>query len=143
LIYLTRIGDGRAGPDGGRLTSLKDRFRERATLIEALRQQAIVRGDRELASEIASVAEVRAVQPGEQLLVQGAPDNDVYFILAGRLSIAVDGQTVAVRTANQQVGEMALINPSATRSATVTAMEETVVAKVAEPVFARIAEAHP
>ncbi len=138
LIYLTRIDSGPsvAAAKG----QLKDRFRERATLIKALRLQAIVRGDKQLANEIASVAEVQAIQPGENLISQGASDNDVYFILAGRLAIVVDGQKVAERTAGQQVGEMALIDPAAKRSATVTAIEETVLAKVTEPAFAKLAD---
>lgn len=53
------------------------------------------------------------------------------------------GQKVAERRSGQHVGEMSVIDPSARRSATVVASEETVVAWVEEKDFAKAATAHP
>lgn len=74
---------------------------------------------------------------------QGAGDNHIFFVLGGRVSIRVNGREMAIRSGRQHVGEMALIDTAAKRSATAIALEETVVARVAEPAFSAIANAHP
>jgi predicted nucleotide-binding protein len=80
---------------------------------------------------------------GEKLMEQGGTDNCIFLILAGRVSILVNGREMAIRTGRQHVGEMALIDTSAKRNATVIALEETVAAKVAEPDFSAIANKYP
>ena len=70
--------------------------------------------------ELAEQAEILQFESGDELIVQGGADNDIYFILAGRLSIVVNGREVAIREPGQHVGEMALIDPSATRSASLS-----------------------
>ena len=59
------------------------------------------------------------------------------------VSVAPSNRDDTVRCAPAYVGEMATIDPSARRFATVRAKEPTVVARVAEPDFSRIANAHP
>lgn len=77
------------------------------------------------------------------LITQDAADNDLYFILAGRFSVQVHGREVAHRDAGQHVGEMALIDPKARRSASVVAIEESVVARVSEAAFTGLANQKP
>lgn len=77
------------------------------------------------------------------LITEGAQDNDLYLILAGRVSIRVKGREVAIRQAGQHVGEMTVIEPSKPRSATVVALETVVAVKVPEPRFAALAERYP
>jgi predicted nucleotide-binding protein len=123
-----------------------DRFQgeeAKPRLIEALRRQSVVRDDEQLANELAKRASVVEVGPGEILIRQDAPDDDIFFILAGRFSVLVHDREVAVRSAGQHVGEMALIDPAARRSATVAAIEESVAARVAEPAFTEIANTNP
>jgi CRP/FNR family transcriptional regulator, cyclic AMP receptor protein len=50
---------------------------------------------------------------------------------------------VATRRAGEHVGEMALIDRTAVRSATVITAEPSVVAKITEPDFTRVANRHP
>ena len=69
-----------------------------------------------------------------------ADDNDLFLILTGRLRVDVNRRKVAEGVPGQHVGEMALIDPSARRSATVMAEESTVVAKVSEPDFTTVAD---
>ena len=122
------------------------RFRgteNRARLISALRQQTIIHDNETLSRKLADRAEILSLEPREGLIVQGEADNDIYFILAGRLSIIVNGREVAIREPGQHVGEMALIDPSAKRSASVVAIEQTVVAKISEAYFSPLANEYP
>src|SRR4051794_29128750 len=97
----------------------------------------------EVADAILKRQELLSFKAGEVLIQQGASDNHILLILCGKVSVHVRGREVAIRQARQHVGEMALIDKAAKRSATVTALEETVVVKVAEPDFTPIADAHP
>ncbi len=112
-------------------------------LVDALAEQRLVNGDRELASLIAEKAGLRHVQKDEVFIRQNEADNDIYFILTGRVSIQINGREVAKRTARTHVGEMAAIDPSARRSADVVALEETVLAALPEPELTRIAAMKP
>ena len=123
-----------------------DRFRGQEgykRLISALRTQAILHNNEPLIEEIADQAELLQFESEDTLITQSGVDNDIYFILAGRLSIVVNGRELAIRNSGQYVGEMALIDPSATRSASVIAIEQTVVAKISEASFHPLADKHP
>jgi CRP/FNR family transcriptional regulator, cyclic AMP receptor protein len=112
-------------------------------LVECLRKQSIVAGDAEAAERLASVAIVEEFAPGTPLIRQDGVENDIFFILTGEVSISVHNRNVAQRSAGQHVGEMALIDPSAPRSATVVATSTTVVAKVSEPDLVIVAREFP
>jgi CRP/FNR family cyclic AMP-dependent transcriptional regulator len=123
-----------------------DRFRGtggRERLIEALRDQFLVHGDRAIAEELAAVAAVTEHASGCALITQGGSDNDLYLLLAGEVAIVVNGRELLRRSACQNVGEMALIDPGARRSASVICRGEVVVAKITEADFVRIADRAP
>ena len=123
-----------------------NRFRDaegHKQLISVLRKQIIIQGDENLSTELASQAEILQFESGEELIAQDDVDNDIYFILAGRLAIIVKGREVAIRNSGQHVGEMVLVDPSAKRSASVVAIEQTVVAKIAEVSLRRLADKYP
>ena len=115
----------------------------RGTLVQALRSQQIVKNEQQVAERLADVSELLQYEAHTALIVQGAPDTHLLLVLVGRVSVTVNGREVAVREAGQHVGEMAMIDVSAPRSATVTALEPTVVAKIPERGFAFIANDHP
>jgi len=115
----------------------------RRLLAEALRRQQIVEGNVALAEELAAAVVVQEVKTGERLVAEDGADNDLYFIVCGRASVLVHGREVAVREAGTHVGEMAMIDPTARRCATVVALADMVVAKVTEPVFSNLAERSP
>lgn len=112
-------------------------------LIEAINRQAIIRDNKTLAIEISNELELIEFDTGTQFITQGNPDDDLYLILAGRVSVIVNGREVAVRHVGEHVGEMALIDPSAPRAASVISLEQTVVGKISETAFSRIAEDFP
>ena len=112
-------------------------------LVSALRKQIIIHDNETLSIELADQAELLQLELEDELIVQDSVDDDIYFILAGRLAVVVNGREVAIRQSGQHVGEMALIDPSARRSASVVAIEQTVVAKISEVPFRLLAERHP
>lgn len=122
------------------------RFQDRDKLVEALQRQQIVQNEKGIAEKLADVADLvmfEATAPSNVLITQNAPDNEIFLILAGRVSIWINGRELAIRQAGQHVGEMALIDTSAPRCATVVAIEQTVVAKIKEKDFSPIANKHP
>jgi CRP/FNR family cyclic AMP-dependent transcriptional regulator len=115
----------------------------RRILLETLREQKTVSGNADLAEQIASTGKLINVKAGETIITQGDDDNDVYFIVAGSFDIFVNGRAVAGRFPNDHVGEMAAIQHTQRRSATVVAREESVVVKLTEPRLAELGERYP
>lgn len=127
------------------MMSLIDRFVSasgKRLLIEALSKQAIVFGSVVVAKRLAVLCTVEEFSPGAKLIEQGGSDNDLLFVLGGSVKIIINGREVGKRNAGQHVGEMALLDVSARRAATVIASEETVVARISEPDFANVANDH-
>lgn len=122
-------------------SNMKDRFEGsdgRSRLIQALRFQRIVENDESLASALAEAGEVVEYPAGTQLITQGAADDEAYFIIDGEAGIYVNTRHVATRKSRESVGEMALIDPSVRRSATVTASTPLTALKVSERKFKEI-----
>src|SRR2546423_7815610 len=112
----------------------------RPRLIEALRNQFLVNGDSTVAEELANVATLAEHPSGHAFIVQDATDNDIYLILAGEVAIVINRRELLFRAAGLNVGEMALIDVGARRSASVVCRDEVVVAKITEADFTRIAD---
>lgn len=122
---------------------MKERFENERVLHEAMLEQQCIAHTKDVAEKLCGCLKLIEIQKGQPLFKQGDRDNDVYFILAGKVIVEINGRETSTRTARQSVGEMAMIDHSARRSATVTATEVTVVAKVTEADFSKVAEAHP
>lgn len=128
---MTSLLDRFAGADGSRL--LKD----------ALNQQSLLAGITTAVDLLLPLCELRSFAEGEDIIVQGAADNHIAFILSGEVAIIINERPINFRKAGQHVGEMALIDATARRSATVRATEETLTATISEPQFVPIADSHP
>jgi CRP-like cAMP-binding protein len=115
----------------------------RRLLLEAMKAQQLVARRVPLANALVERLTLAELAPGAVLIEEGAADNDLYFVLAGAVSVQVGGIEVGAREAGQHVGEVALLDPTAPRSATVVAREPTVVAKISERDFAAVAAAEP
>lgn len=115
----------------------------RDLLVEALRRQPISSGHKDIAETLADASDIQEFKVGESLIKQDATDNCIFFILSGTVTVEINGRVIADRKATQHVGEMALIDPGARRSASVIARSDTVCAKVSEPVLTTIADANP
>lgn len=112
-------------------------------VVEMLKEQRIVLGNEEAAEELRARGKLTCFQQGEFLAMEDHWENHLVFILAGSVQITVTGFKVAERGAGQHVGEMALIDPSQPRSASVIAMEPTVGLVVSEENFSAVAAHHP
>jgi CRP/FNR family cyclic AMP-dependent transcriptional regulator len=104
----------------------------RLRLIDALISQPLIR-DNDLAAAVEPYLELEEVLAGTNLIKQGASDTDLFLILSGAFSVAIDGRVVARKKAGEHVGEMAVVNPFTPRSASVTATADSAVARIAEP----------
>lgn len=128
------------------MSALADRFRGdagKANLLDAMLQQAIVCGNRDLALELADCADVLEVPEGEAIITQGGDDNDLFLIVAGTFKIVVNGREIAQRGRGEHVGEMAVIEPTQRRSADVAAIEPSLVAKISYADITNIAARRP
>src|SRR5215472_1862119 len=77
------------------VSSIIDQFggpEGRRRLVESLRQQKIVENSEELATKLADVASIARHEPAVPFIVQENEDNDVFFILAGTVSIQINGR---------------------------------------------------
>lgn len=115
----------------------------RAVLLNALRSQFLVDGSSELAEMIAAASQVQEFAPGAPLFTQGERGSHLLFILAGQVSVQVDGEEVATVGAGIHVGEIALLHPFQGRSATVKAKETVVAAQISAQKFSDIAKNYP
>ena len=127
------------------MSGLIDRFQGdagRGNLIDAMLQQQIVSGNRDLAEELADRADLIEVAEGEAIISQGGDDNDLFLIMAGSFRIVVNGREVASRGRGDHVGEMVVVEPSQRRSADVVASERALVAKISYADISDIASRH-
>jgi CRP/FNR family cyclic AMP-dependent transcriptional regulator len=126
--------------------SLLERFegpKGRARRVEALLGMRMVSGNPVLAEELADTVEMRLVAPDDVLIEQGDDTDEVFLIFSGICSIAVNNCIVARRGRGEQVGEMAALQPSQRRSATVTATEEMLVGVLSADELDDVATRHP
>lgn len=123
--------------------TLIDRFQNKTVLTEALLAQVVVQGDREVAAALADAGQVVEFAAGEVLIHEDATDRDMYFLLFGKVGVSVKGKYLYPRERNVTVGEMSVVNPAITRSATITAVEPTVTLKVSPETLDQIAMVQP
>jgi CRP-like cAMP-binding protein len=115
----------------------------RTALMDALRRQFLVDGMSEIAEKIASVMQLKGYEPAETLFTQGERGGDLCLLLAGKVSIRVDQQEVAVVNAGMHVGEIGMLEPFKGRSATVVAIDTVVAAHLTQTRFFELAKFHP
>ena len=114
----------------------------RLRLLDALISQPLIR-DKELAIAIERHVKLEEVHAGTNLIEQGASDTDLFLILSGAFSVTIEGRIVARKKGGEHFGEMAVVDPFAPRSATVTATSDSVVARISEPGFSALADEYP
>jgi len=86
---------------------------------------------------ILNITEVRDFQPGETLMQEGEPGNELMLILDGKVKLHKDGAFITNLTSGQHLGEMALVDRWP-RSASATAEERTRVLVLRRPDFVSI-----
>ncbi|WP_019674101.1 TIR domain-containing protein [Psychrobacter lutiphocae] len=124
--------------------SLLSKFKgkEQAVINELLKQK-LVNGNKDFAAAIAQKGQIVGFDAGDSIITQGEHDQDVYFIIAGQANMIINGSELYSRGPGISIGEMAAINPSRARSATLIATQEAVAVKVDVDSFIELIEAHP
>jgi predicted nucleotide-binding protein len=115
----------------------------RRRLVAALTEHRLIANRRELAEGLITRGELMEAPAGTALISQGDQTSDVFFIIAGKVEVRVNGKIVANRYAGDSVGEMAAIEPSQPRAASVISTATTVFLKVNEAEFSAAAEQFP
>jgi CRP/FNR family cyclic AMP-dependent transcriptional regulator len=140
------MSSGGTAPDPAK-SSMLPRFRGikgRAALIEVLTTHApVLVHDIGIATRVADSVTLRELSHGDTLIRQDAADNDLFFVLSGTFRVFVNGRDVAERGVGQHLGEMAIIDPSLRRTASVAAAAQSVVAKMRGADFLALANDHP
>lgn len=132
--------------DNGNWCHMIERFsgpNNRDRLVDEICRQALVQGDRELAGLIADELELTELDAGTEFVSQGGVEDDLFFILSGRVSVAINGREIAVRSVGEHVGEMSLLDPSSPRIASLVTIDKTVLGKLSESAFRAVATQHP
>lgn len=119
-----------------------DGDRGRELLVGAISQSALFTSVPAV-GDLTKNGELIDVKPGDTIITQGGEDNDIYLIVSGRFNIVINGRPVAAREPVTHVGEMALIDVTAKRCASVVATEPSVVLRVTEDEFSKFADKNP
>ena len=91
--------------------------------LDALRQVGLFKGvSKRSLLRIDQLSDVRSALPGDVLVTQGDPGNELMVVLEGRASVTRGTRKLNELSVGQVFGEMALLD-NQTRSATVTALE--------------------
>ncbi len=84
--------------------------------------------------ELAGVLEELFLHPGEILFQKGDVGESMYFIYKGKIRIHDENVTLAVLEENEILGELSILDAE-TRSASATALQETVLLKLDQEPF--------
>ena len=114
-----------------------------ALAVQLLAEQTLLQGDIKVAETLRERGTICNFHQGDRLFSEHDWSNEIYFLLTGSVEVFITGFGIAIRTAGQYVGEMALIDPSKARSATVICTEPTVALAVPESIFSNIADENP
>ena len=91
--------------------------------LDALRQVGLFKGvSKRSLLRIDQLSEVRSAFPGDVLVTQGDPGNELMVVLEGRASVTRGTRKLNELSVGQVLGEMSLLD-NQPRSATVTAVE--------------------
>jgi NTE family protein len=87
---------------------------------------------------------VRPLRRGDVLMRQGDPAEALHVVVSGRFAVTIEGRpgTVSEISAGQPVGEIAFLT-GALRTATVTAMRDSLVLGLSRPEFDALVAEHP
>lgn len=111
--------------------------------VQALLSQKLIAGKLELAEKLSDSAKFFELSKGQTLIEQNAAENDVYMIITGSFDVLINGRKIARRFPNDHVGEMAAIELTQQRSASVIASEQSVVAQISEAEFSALGSQFP
>jgi CRP/FNR family transcriptional regulator, cyclic AMP receptor protein len=113
------------------------------TLLKALKCQFCIRDNNDLALALSELVTLNEYPAGFQIIKQDSDDNKIHFILSGQVDVQVNNRHIAYREAGTHIGEMAMIDPSTRRSASIIVTEAAVTASLSCTTFHDLAEKFP
>lgn len=108
-----------------------------------LLEQEVVCKCKPAAEKLADIVTIEEVVPGTVLIQQDDRTSHMYFILSGEVSVLINDREINKRIYRQTVGEMALVDIGAPRSATCVAASPCVLARIEQPEFIALANEYP
>ncbi len=111
-------------------------------LLDILNDETVLRGTPGL-PRFLSLCKLEEIEPGTELIKQGNSDNDLFVVVSGLFETQVNGRPVATRKAGEHLGEIALIDSTARRTASVIALEPSLVLRCSEELFSNFANENP
>jgi predicted nucleotide-binding protein len=112
-------------------------------IVNCLVNQVLIAGNRRIATKIANIGNLATIKKDEVVFAQNEYGTDIYFILSGSVCVTINDREIAVREARSHIGEMSLLDPTATRSASIIGKEETILFKVSASKLEPIINKHP
>ena len=105
-------------------TQLAERSEELARKVEVLRRMPLFRHliYKEIL-RVLNVTTVREFAPGEQVIKEGTPGDEMFILLRGKLRLHKNDAFITYLEAGAHIGEMALVDRRQPRSASATAEE--------------------
>ncbi|MHB1843713.1 MAG: cyclic nucleotide-binding domain-containing protein [Deltaproteobacteria bacterium] len=88
---------------------------------------------------VAAIAVEERREAGEDILREGEMGDSLYLVVEGRVRVHRGGETLAVLSERESLGEMALLDP-APRSATATAETDVTLLEISEEDFRELLE---
>ena len=112
-------------------------------LVRILESCSLFVGASEVIDEITKSGLLIEFEEGDDIIRQGGEDNDIYFIVSGKVEVLINDRLIAERKAPNHIGEMSLVNPKELRSATIRSKKKSVLLKVQEESFIDCANKNP
>lgn len=119
----------------------RDQDRER--IAAYLRAHPLVGHDESLVQQAVSCTELIHLGLEDILIGTGREDCDLYLIFSGSVDVIMNGRVSMRLRSGETVGELEMISGDAKRVATVVACETTMVGRIPEPAFTRLADSFP
>ena len=114
--------------------------RGKALSVQLISEQSLLQGNQKIAETLLERGTICNFKQGDYITNEDDWSNEIHFLLIGSVEVFITGSRIAIRTAGQYVGEMALIDPSKPRSATVICAEPAVTLAVSEKAFSDVAD---
>jgi NTE family protein len=95
--------------------------------------------------ELAARFETRSLKRGEAVIRQGEPADALYIVVSGRFAVTVAGRRAPIAEIgpDQPIGEITFITGGGQRTATVTAMRDSIVLRLGRTDFEQLSRKHP
>ena len=138
---MTTENEAKSSPSGQMISRFTSET-GKELLLEVLNDESVLRGVPDLANFVQG-CELEEVPAGTELIRQGDSDNDIFVIVSGSFEIRLNGRQLRLRGVGTHIGEIALIDPTARRTATAMAIEHSLILRCSEAHFSQFANANP